>query len=189
MKKHDEISEKLELSDTDSFDRLFRQYYKSLVLYAGTIIQDQKTCEDIVQNTFLKLWVAREIINIDISVRSFLIQSVRNRCIDEIRHNKIASDHITFSMKHDIGISNSTEDYVLYSELNENIESAINKLPTEEKIAFKMSRFDNMKYKDIAKALNVSQRTVEVRISKALKTLASLLRDCLPIIFLSLIVW
>lgn len=189
MKHHDEIPETLELYDMICLDRLFKQYYKSLVLYAGTIIHDQKTCEDIVQNTFLRLLIARKSITIDTSVRRFLIHSVRNRCIDEIRHNKIVSEHITYSMKHNTDISNSTEDYVLYSELNNKLESAIDKLPTEEKIAFNMSRLDSIKYKDIAKYLNVSQRTVEVRISKALKILASMLKDYLPLLFFSLIMW
>jgi len=73
----------------NSFSILFDTYYKDLVLFAGSMIRDKSVCEDIVQTIFMKLWNDRNTLNIETSLKSYLMRAVYNSCIDEIRHQKI----------------------------------------------------------------------------------------------------
>ncbi|MBK5722509.1 RNA polymerase sigma-70 factor [Dysgonomonas sp. Marseille-P4677] len=169
-----------------SYSILFSAYYKNLVLFAGTIVQDKTICEDIVQNIFLKLWNDRNELNIETSLKSYLLRSVRNSCLDHLRHKKIVDSYATklFSSFNDF---DSAEDYVLYSDLHQHLVEAISKLPEKQREAFTMSRYKEMKYKEIAEKLNISERAVEDRISKALAQLRISLKDFLIILFLLLL--
>lgn len=171
-----ELVTALKNGEHDAYSYLFSKYYRDLVLYGGTIIQNQEICEDIVQNIFLHIWDNRESIKIE-SLKSYLIKSVKNSCLDEIKHYKIINEHTDFVIRQNSLETNDTEEYILFSELNTKLQEAIEKLPEDEKITFKMSRMEEMKYQQIAEELNVSVRTVEVRISKSMKRLKELLKD------------
>lgn len=177
-----ELISALKKGEHEAYSYLFSRYYKDLVLYGGTIIQDQEICEDIVQNLFLHIWENREIIKIE-SLKSYLLKSVKNSCLDEIKHNKIINEHTDFIIRQNSLESNSTEEYILFSEVNTKLLEAIEKLPEDEKITFKMSRIKEIKYQQIADELNVSVRTVEVRISKSIKHLKEMLKDFFILLF------
>ncbi len=80
----------------------------------------------------------------------------------------------------------TTENYILYSDLCRQLKNALEQLPPQEREVFEMSRLENIKYQEIANRLNISVRTVEVRISKALKQLRILLKDFYLLLFLFL---
>ena len=169
--------------DKNAFSLLFRKYYKDLVLFGGNYLSDKDSCEDIVQNIFLRLWSNRRDLSIETSLKSFLLKSVQNACLDEIRHRNSVKTYeaytLAFNNTDDVDIDN----YILYSDLQDKLTKALEKLPQEYRQAFELSRFDGLKYKEIASYLNMSERTVEVRISKALV----FLREHLKEFFLSLI--
>lgn len=165
-----------------SYSILFQAYYRDMVLFAGSMIQDRSTCEDIVQNIFLKLWSERNNLTIETSLKSYLIKATRNSCIDHIRHRKIVDNYVSefFSVNNNY----TTEEYILHSDLYRHLQEAISRLPEKPREALILSRFKDMKYKDIAKKLNVAERTVEDRISKALSQLRIDLKDFLLFIYL-----
>ncbi|MFV0417632.1 MAG: RNA polymerase sigma-70 factor [Dysgonomonas sp.] len=173
---------RLKENNHKSYSILFQTYYKDLVLFAGSIIQDRATCEDIVQNIFLKLWNERDTLTIETSLKSYLIRATRNSCIDHIRHRKIVDTYINefFSVNNNY----TTEEYILHSDLYNHLQEAISRLPEKPREAFILSRFKDMKYKDIAKKLNVAERTIEDRISKALSQLRIELKDFLLFLYL-----
>jgi len=158
-----------------AFILIFRKYYVDMIVFAGTFIPEKNVCEDIVQNVFMKMWENRHDLNLHTSIKSYLIKSVRNQCIDEVRHRKIehryASDFDGKLWDRD------TEDYILYSDLNRHLYMAMAKLPKEERAALIMSRRDGLKYTEIAARCNVSVRTIENRVSKALARLRELLKN------------
>lgn len=174
----------LKKGEHSAYSYLFSKYYKDLVLYGGTIIPNQEVCEDIVQDIFLYMWDNRERLKIE-SLKSYLIKSVKNSCLDELKHGKIVNEHIEFIIKQNLLENNDTEEYILFSELNASLQQAIEKLPEDEKITFKMSKEKGMKYQQIAGELGVSVRTVEVRIAKSIVRLKTLLKDffCYVIIY------
>ncbi len=177
-KKRDELWVRaLSLDDEKAFDSIFKSYYKDLLLYAGTYLHERQVCEDIVQSLFMALWHDRKTLSIGKSLKSYLLMSVRNRCFDYMRHQYVQRDYIDYVSENSVLSDSDTENYILYSELQNHIKEAIDKLPKRQKEVFILSRIKGIKYRDIAQRLNISERTVEVRISEALKNLRLLLSE------------
>ena len=171
------LIEKLKSGDPDSFSDVFSAYYKDLIFFAYSFTNDLSSAEDIVQDTFIKLWEDHEKLIVTVSLKSILLKTIQNKCIDWHRHKKIINNHSTYIIDNSPLYEYDTDNYVLRSELEGRIDKAIANLPDKFKEAFEMSRFEGLKYEEIAVKLNVSLRTVEVRISKALELLRKSLID------------
>lgn len=166
----------LRQDNKEAFSLLFQKYYTDLVLFCGNFVRDQSSCEDIVQSIFLKLWNDRKNIRIETSLKSYLLRAVRNSCFDEFRHLEIVRQYES-DPDHSVLDSYDTENYILYSDLSAHLQQALDQLPAPYREAFEMNRFEGLKYREIAVRLNVSERTVEVRVGKALEMLRKLLKD------------
>ena len=103
--------------------------------------------------------------------------------MDELRHRRIIDEHVAYELKSGSIDIDTTENYILYSDLCRQLKNALEQLPPQEREVFEMSRLENIKYQEIANRLNISVRTVEVRISKALKQLRILLKDFYLLLF------
>ena len=171
------LSDRIKQGDSSAFSVVFSHYYKDLVMFANTFIRDKETSEEVVQDVFVKLWENKESITIKTSLKSFLLKSIQNKCIDRIRHLKIRDKYQSLILEHPVLFENDTDNYMLYSELENNLEKALKKLPADVTTTFSLSRFDGFTYHEIAEKLNVSVRTVEVRVSKALVMLREQLKD------------
>lgn len=152
-----------------AFEAVFRSYFKLLTVFAKKYVQDLSVAEDIVQDVFVKIYEKRETLQFHTSLKAFLYQAVHNKCIDHLRSNKVKSDH-----HNEIGKSQSEADFhdmILQAELEERIYKAISDLPEQCELIFKMSRLEGKRNQEIAELLQISKRTVETQISKALKRL------------------
>lgn len=170
---------RLRTGDPDAFSDIFSIYYKDMVLFGYSFTHDKEDSEEIVQEVFVKLWEDHEKIAISGSIRSYLLKTIQNKCFDRYRHKQVREQHSSFVIENSPLFDYDTENYILYSELELLIEKAINKLPENIRETFEMSRFEGFKYQEIASKLNVSVRTIEVRISKALELLRTSLIDFL----------
>lgn len=166
----------LRQDNKEAFSLLFQKYYTDLVLFCGNFVRDKSSCEDIVQSIFLKLWNDRKSIRIETSLKSYLLRAVRNSCFDEFRHLEIVRQYES-DPDHSVLDCYDTDNYILYSDLSAHLQQALDQLPAAYREAFEMNRFEGLKYREIAVRLNVSERTVEVRVSKALEMLRKLLKD------------
>ena len=166
----------LKQDSQEAFSLLFRTYYTDLVLFCGNFIKDKSACEDIVQSIFLKLWNDRKIIQIETSLKSYLLKSVRNSCFDAFRHQEIVRQYES-EYENSVLDCYDTENYMLYSDLYDHLRRALGQVPEQYRRVFEMNRFEGLKYREIAKELNVSERTVEVRAGKALEILRKQLKD------------
>lgn len=148
------------------FDTLFKRYYRPLCLYAAHYFKgDIVVSEDIVQDCFVKLWQQEG--KRDISdKRAFLYTAVRNACIDSLRRRHPEMTRIDPS---DLEGVISDEEAVDRSEQEAKVWESINGLPDRCREVFLMAKRDGMTYKEIAEALNISVKTVEHQISKAMK--------------------
>jgi RNA polymerase sigma-70 factor (ECF subfamily) len=150
------------------FDILFKRYYRQLCLYAAHYLKgDIAASEDIVQDCFVKLWqqeAKRDITD----KRAFLYTTVRNACIDTLRRQHPEMTNIDPS---DLEESISDEEAVDRSEQEAKVWETIDALPDRCREVFLMAKRDGMTYNEIAEALNISVKTVEHQISKALKKL------------------
>ena len=170
--------------DQEAFKELFYDFYPSLCVFAQRYISSPETCEDIVQETFYNLWKNRKKIEVTSSFRHLLITSVKNRCVDYLRKQSVRQIHSERYSYHEI-IDTPEEIYTI-GELEEMLKTALDRLPPNVRKAFEMSRFENMTYNKIAEEMNVSPKTVEAYISKALSVLRVELKDYLPLTLLFL---
>ncbi|WP_459187628.1 RNA polymerase sigma-70 factor [Parabacteroides sp. APC149_11_2_Y6] len=172
--------------DVSSFSLLFNQYYSGLVVYANQFLSSIENSEDIVDDVFASLWEKRETLDPELYLKGYLFTSVRNRCLNHIEHLRVHSEYQKKILKKgDTGCS-LTWEYFVESELNEMIEKALEKLPPQQKKVFMMSRFENKTAAQIAEELEISPRTVEKHIEKALQSLRADLKDYLPV---ALLIW
>ena len=185
MEEHNLLVE-LKQGNSDAFSKLFTAYYRDLVLFGGYYLPDKEVCEDIVQSVFLRLWNDRASLEIESSLKSYLLKAVRNNCLDEIRHRDIMRQHESFALSNPVLEDVDTVHYIFYSDLSRHLNEALRQLPDVYREAFEMNRFEGMKYKEIATRMHVSERTVEVRIGKALELLRVKLKDFLLLVIMFL---
>lgn len=170
--------------DEEAFRSLFFEFFSSLCVFAHRYVEDWDTCEDLVQDTFFKIWKNRKSIEINTSSRNFLITSVRNSCIDYLRKQDSARAWQEKEIKDKTEYT--SDDLYSHIELEQMLTTALSKLPGNVREVFEMNRFEGKTYKEIAEEKNISVKTVEAHMTKALKVLRIELRDYLPLIILLL---
>lgn len=181
-----EFIEKLKDGDTTSYAFLFNRYYSGLVVYARHFLGSDNNSEDIVHDIFTTLWEKRKSLSVTLSLKSYLFAAVRNRCLNYISHLRIQSEYQESVLRAGDISGMLTWEYYVEAELSEMIEKAIRKLPTQCQKVFIMSRFEEKAAAEIAKELEISPRTVEKHIEKAIRILRQELKDYLP---LGLLIW
>ncbi len=152
------------------FEILFKEHYTKLCLFALKYTKNEKDAEEVVQDVFYKIWEKRSVINIKTSIKSYLYISVRNKCLQNINHKKIVRIHQNYIENQGNPRTDSPYENLIYEESIDIFNEALNTLPDRCIEIFKLSRFEGLRYKEIAKELAVSIKTVEANISKALKT-------------------
>lgn len=160
------------------FDYFFDKYYQGLCVYAYRMLKSNSEAEDLVQDFFVRILENRKNIFIDSSVKSYFIRSIHNRCLDILAHQKVKINHEQFRLK--MMSEEDLQEYpLLDSELTKQIERAIQGLPDVIRETFMLNRFEGLSYQQIANQENISVKTVEYRISKALAILRKDLGDYL----------
>jgi RNA polymerase sigma-70 factor, ECF subfamily len=166
------------------YEGVFRKHYQALCNYACGILKDMDDAEEVVQSIFLKFWEQREGIEISVSLKSYLYRAVHNTCLNRLKHLKIQETYRQYAGDYLENTFDSATDVMDKNELENRIAEAIDKLPEQCKLIFKMSRFEELKYQEIADKLGLSVKTIENQIGKALKIMRTELADYLPIVFL-----
>lgn len=169
------IFEKIQKGDEKAFEQLFKSYYEYLCLFAAKIIEDEINAEEIVQDIFVKFWEKRTQINIETSIKNYLFRSVKNSCLNTIKHNKTRAQyaqHIAAEAE-----KNNFRDNYIEVDLAKKIEESIQALPTKRREIFRLSREEGLKYREIAEKLQLSIKTVEAQMSLAIKTLRDKLKN------------
>ncbi|MFW6370778.1 MAG: RNA polymerase sigma-70 factor [Bacteroidota bacterium] len=170
--------QRIQKGDRKAFEAVFRAYYPFLCLYATQLLKDSSAAEEIVQELFVNLWEKKENIHVDTSLKNYLYRSVKNRCLNYVRHSKIKEEYFRIAQAEQI---NPEEDFESQAELMQKIESSIASLPEKRREMFILSREEGLKYREIATRLNVSIKTVETQMGLAIKSLREMLRDFLPL--------
>lgn len=171
--------------DKTAFDTVYLNYFKRLHQYATNFIKNHDDAEEIIQNVFCRIWEKRAQLDTGGYLKSFLYRSVHNECLNYLKHQNVRS---TFKVYHNQTAVNEQDlsKELLAVELQKQIHMAINELPTQCRTIFQMSRIEQLKYNQIAEKLNLSVKTVENQMGKALKMLRLKLVDFLPLILIYL---
>jgi len=180
-----DIVHQLNQGNTNVFEELFRTYYARLCGYALKYVWDKDQAEDIVQELFYAIWNKREAVVIKVSVEAYLFRSVRNSCLNYLKHLKVRDAHSEYATESSPSLSESSHELMEFLELQENIDAMVDLLPPERKKIFLLSRMEGLKYKDIAMQLDISVKTVEAQMGKALSFLREKLTEYLVVITLT----
>ncbi|MCD4746117.1 MAG: RNA polymerase sigma-70 factor [Bacteroidales bacterium] len=173
--------------DKQLFEQMFKDYFNILCNFAQSYNIDEDNAKEITQEVFINLWQKKETIDTKKSIKSYLFTSVKNRCLNYIRDQKKFRSNILDIEIADFDFS-FENDVFTESELQSKIDNAISNLPEKCRQIFKLSRFEELKYKEIAEKLDVSVKTVEAQISKALKILRNDLKDYITILLLTILI-
>ncbi|MBD8489165.1 RNA polymerase sigma-70 factor [Echinicola sp. CAU 1574] len=159
--------------DTAAFDMLFNRHWETLYLKTFSLLRDPETCEDIIQDVFLRIWQNRKSIKIN-HFNSYLQTSARNGAFKILAKRKLEANHLNTLTT--LELLYNAEDEMNAKELESQIMASLEHLPDRCREIFLMSRFENMSNTEIAKKLTLSNRTVENQLHRAIKHL----REVLP---------
>ncbi len=164
-------------------EQLFRVFFTPLCQFARKYTNDLDSAREIVHDVFVTLWEKRQEIDTDKQIKSYLFTSVYNRSLNYIRDNKKFDKNIELSeLTKTVDESKKVEDMMDSVVLNARIQQALQKLPEKCREVFILSRFKELKYAEIAQKLEISVKTVEAQMTKALKILREELKDCMPLL-------
>jgi RNA polymerase sigma-70 factor (ECF subfamily) len=176
------IFECLQKSDEEVFETFFRTYYQRLCNYANTILNDIDESEEMVQNAFVTLWEKRRSIEIHTSFKSYMYRAVYNNSLNRVKHLNVQRKHDEYYKHNATYTTESTTEKLMENELELMAQKAIEQLPPQCRKVFQLSRFEKLSYAEIAEQLNISVKTVENHMVKALRTLREKLKDYLPLL-------
>lgn len=171
---------------TAVFEQVFKEHFKNLHAYACSILKDSDDAEEMVQNVFYKLWEKKDKIGELQSVPAYLYRSVHNECMNFVKHEKVKMAYEAHAVHHG-NIASRPEDNADTKQLEKRIGEALADLPEQCRTIFQMSRFEELKYREIADKMGLSVKTVENQMGKALKILRTKLADYISVIGLFLI--
>lgn len=159
------------LLDISGFEALFQVNYRALCATSYRIVQDRDAAEDIVQDIFFKLWEKKDILTINTSLKAYLFQSAINQSIN---YNKKYKNSLSREGIFNAELGSETDftsQQMDFKETSIRVDAAIKALPEACRTIFVLSRYEQLSYKEIAKQLEISVKTVENQMTKALKHL------------------
>ncbi|MGE4586493.1 MAG: RNA polymerase sigma-70 factor [Mangrovibacterium sp.] len=177
----------LKNGDESAFRSVFLLYFEPLVLFARAYVADEETAKDMVQDVFSRFWQRRLSLQKQTRLKAYLYQATRNHCLNylkrikvEARYEKQVRDHHRDLLLNLEALSHLEFGTVTVNELQASLEQAVCRLPGKCREVFELSRYDGMKNEEIARELNISLKTVEGHITRALKQLKDQLKPFLP---------
>lgn len=162
---------RLRNGDDVALTELYNLYWQMLFVSCYNILKNKELCEDIIQDVFMNIWHNREKLEIKISLKGYLYACVRYQVFNQFRKNK-DKIHVEFFDNLDQRFQYATpETEMMHNELLQQISFIVETLPEKCQMVYKLSREENLSHKAIAEHLNISTKTVENHISKALQVI------------------
>lgn len=171
----------------NGFKNIFQQFFQPLCHLSSHYLEDHDEAKEVVQDAFVKLWEVRRNLDEDSNIRNFLFTLVKNNCLNLLKRKQLLLKHheklkwMEMHYQYE-SLSRMGDDYLEFNELKDKIDLAIKNLPEHCRVVFEMSRFEELKNREIAEKLGVTQKTVEAHLTKALKILRNDLKEYLPVI-------
>ena len=160
----------MKAGDRESFNQVFRRYYSPMVRFCIRYVADSDLASEIVQDLFVKLWSNREKISFNTSFESYMLASVRNSALTYINKER---SHAEANLRVFSEESDNTDpsETLQSNNLEESYRKILKDMPEKRREVFLASRYDGLKYSEIAEKLGISQKTVEAQMSAAIKQL------------------
>jgi len=157
----------IQQDDNLAFEALYDRYWKKLYYQAARKTNSLEDAQEIVQNIFASLWLRRHQLRIESNLASYLAVAVKYKVFKHL-----AQQYKQEAFRHEadwVDFDNSTEDWLQFEELRVRLDQLVSELPEKCQLIFKLSREEGLTYKQIAENLNISVKTVETQLSRALK--------------------
>ena len=180
-----ELILRIKEGDARSLELLFRRLYPRLCAYANKFVQDTGDSKEIVQDLFLAIWNNREHLDESRSLEAYLFTSVKNKCLNVLKARIVKSKQaelLWMLYSEESSMNDNSYHVLLANELQSDFNKALQKLPSECRRIFELSRFEGLRYQEIAGRLNISIKTVETQMYRALNKLRIELREHLAIV-------
>lgn len=161
----------LKESDENAFNMLFRFYSTRLYHFAYSYLKSAEDSKEIVQETFIRIWEKRDIIDIEQSFSGFLFTIAQRIILNRIRRTKTENHYKALALEKEEPGTEFTEHEVIFSDLDKLRQNALHELPPRRKLIFQMIREQGMTYKEVAEKLDISIKTVEAQMTEAVKHL------------------
>jgi RNA polymerase sigma-70 factor (ECF subfamily) len=179
--------QKVRDGDLSAFRQLYHVYFQRLYLFAKKFV-DSEMAKDVEQDCFYNFWINREKIEISTSVTAYLFTIIKNRCfkiLNEKHRKQVGEQNFSLILKkEELQFFINSEKSILEFDVKDRIEDVIQHLPEKCAKVFSESRFNGLSNKDIADKFNISVKSVEKQISKALKLFRKEFKDIISVIFL-----
>ena len=179
---------RLQGGDSDAFERVFETFYHRLYSFINQYVYDSEVAKNILQDVFLILWEKKSILLDDNNLNAWLYTVAKNKALKYLRHKEYVTDHVEISLfrQSENMLNASALDQIdtsefAFREIEKIIEHTLSSMPEQVQVVFNLSRFENLKNREIAEKLNISEKTVEANITKSLKLLRVALKDYLPL--------
>lgn len=174
----EDVMTRLKHSDDKlALKELFQAYHGYVCATIYKIIKEQNTVEDLAQEVFLRFWQKRDQITISTSVQAYLRRMAINEALGHLRKKKVFEEEINNETMG--GSTSGGEGQYLHGELKDQVRAAVDQLPSRCRTVFQLSRYEEMSYKEIAVEMDISVKTVENQMGKALKFLRKELKNYL----------
>lgn len=169
--------------DSVAFRELFYTYCQALIRFACRFTHDVDSAEDLVQEVFFKVWSNHQQLDPQLSIKSYLYAAVRNQALKQIRHQQVIEKAHT-ELRYSIYHQPTPEDFLHTNQIESAVMQTIEELPEKCRLIFTMNRFDNLTYAEIAHILELSVKTIETQMGRALKKLRNQLNHLLQLMVL-----
>lgn len=161
------------MKDSKIFDSIYREYYPGLLAFSKWLTGNEAEGHEIVQEVFIKVWEKNNLTQDDPRIKSYLYTAVKNKALNAIRDKKHFSeiDHENQVLDYRLNAHEQLE----YNTLKAQIDFAIGKLPERCKMVFLLRRREGMSQRAIAELMEISEKTVENQMTKAMRMIKEFL--------------
>ena len=167
MSDHEQLVA-LRSGDEAAFDAIFREFYARLVRMSEGMLGERAPAEEIAQDVMLELWRRREALIVETSLQAYLFRATRNRTLNYLRHEKVVNRGSVYAAP-EMAAQPVGDDELRDREIDAALKNAMATLPPRCRAVFELSRVQGLKYAEIAVALDISIKTVEAQMGKALR--------------------
>jgi RNA polymerase sigma-70 factor, ECF subfamily len=174
--------ERIRGGDEVAFEAFFRAFYEPLCRFAYRLIRDSADAEQLVQDVFMNIWQKRSDWSPPSTVRSYVYRATKNQALNYLRNRKRRDDLEELEFSNEVPVLSSPQEEYEKKELLEAVQQAIELLPVRCRLVFVLHRHDGLTYAEIADVLDISHKTVETQIGRALKMLRKILSPYLAIV-------
>lgn len=176
----EKLAKMINQSDRNAFNSLFGILWEPMYIYASSLVMNDSTAKDLVQEVWIDYWQRRETIEVQ-NIKSYLFKAIRYKCYNALRDMKF--NKIQIEVAHSVYIDSEVEMEADLADLSKRIDETISSLPKRCQEVFILSRVNHINNKEIAERLNISQRSVENQISFALRRLRKELSTVMALFF------